>query len=358
MRMFSVFVLAAIAAGCTSQVYEENVGQTQSASTALAGYARLAVGNAKMAGNADLIAIQDDDVYVRRSSPANSAFLAKNKMFDNTDSAIHWFADVNGDGYVDMVKSNDTDYGEIDYFQVRLNDQDGGFGSQQSWNNDQGDDEVTWPGVFADFDGDDNADYVSMVFSNGDVLFRVHLSDGSGFDVETWHTWDSSGNEFIYMGELIGAADVNDDDCADIVWAGASSQQDQIRVMLANSSCDGFEDIETWRDGVASTGSEFTLCDADGDGNADIVRHRSDTSPNKVVVIPSDGVDEFTGSSVWYSGSSLNDGEVHCAQVDGANGDDIIIADSNVQVAISTSSDSFSTPTDWTTNSFLSDWEY
>jgi hypothetical protein len=213
-------------------------------------------------GRADLV-LQRDSGLVGVLASTGTAFAPEAIWDAGLANATHetYFADVDGDGFTDLV-TRDRTTGDIG---VRRSTGAAfvaapGPGPGGAWSTGWG------PGydvLFADVTGDQAADLVGRERATGDVWVLPAAGNAFGPALLWSYGWTS--------GYLLFAADVTGDGKADLIaqyvgpTAGATGD-----VYVAVSTGTQFVFNGRWTFGW-SAGYELTMADADGDGRADLV---------------------------------------------------------------------------------------
>lgn len=235
-------------------------------------------------------------------------------------------ADLNGDGYLDLVVVN---YGVYDNVNVLLGNGDGTFSCCESYSS--GGFEILFSGnwvAIADVNGDGKPDIVvanqcqnaydcsspssvGVLFGNGDGTFQPAV------------TYDSGG----YGASSLVVTDVNGDGDPDIVVGNCGPQggcgTGSIGILLGNG--DGtFQSVTTYGVGGSVVGS-VAAADVNGDGRVDLmVPTTCQSYPACVSVLLGNGDGTFqpasTYSSIGYGGS------VAIADVNGDGKLDLVVA--------------------------------
>ena len=170
--------------------------------------------------------------------------------------------DFNGDGKSDLVNMfNDNGLMSADVhlsngsgFQIqRWESQAGGFWDAQKW-------------ATGDFNGDGKADLVNMFNDNGLMSADVHLSNGSGFEIKRWETKAGS----IWDAQKWMTADVNGDGKADLINIFNDGGLTSVDVHVSTGT--GFE-IQRWetKAGGFWDAQQWSTADVNGDGKADLI---------------------------------------------------------------------------------------
>ncbi|AXF85214.1 Serralysin B [Ephemeroptericola cinctiostellae] len=175
--------------------------------------------------------------------------------------------DFNGDGKADLVNvfndnglmSADVHLSNGTSFQAqRWETKAGGFWDAQKW-------------VTGDFNGDGKADLVNVFNDNGLMSADVHLSNGTSFQAQRWETkagsfWDTQ--KWL-------SADVNGDGKADLINIFNDNGSTSVDVHISTGT--GFQ-IQRWetKAGGFWDAQQWSAADVDGDGKADLINAFSD----------------------------------------------------------------------------------
>ena len=173
-----------------------------------------------------------------------------------------WVAgDFNGDGRDDLAKAfNDNGLASMDVhlsngsgFNIeRWATRQGGFADTQQW-------------LVGDFNGDGRDDLVKPFNDNGLASIDVHLSNGSGFNIERWAT--QQGGFWNSQKWLVG--DFNGDGQDDLAKSFVDNNQATIDIHLAKNSSFVFNRGATRQGGFWDT-QQWIAGDFNGDGRDDL----------------------------------------------------------------------------------------
>ena len=219
------------------------------------------------------------------------------------------FADVDGDGDMDMVAGNHAQNNKL-----YLNDGSGGFplagvaivGSESDF---------TASIAFADVDGDGDMD---LVAANYGQTNKLYLNDGSG--------------SFPLIGTAIGRdidftvditlTDVDGDGDVDMVLGN----EGQTNKLYLNDGSGGFESIGTAIGSEADRTNSIAFADVDGDGDIDMVAGNVGKS-NKLYL--NDGSDGFALTGTAIGSETNNTFSFAFADVDGDGDMDLVAGNSS-----------------------------
>ena len=211
-------------------------------------------------GDVDVLTrIQYQNFLYLSTNMGNGTFAQD--QIGSADSAI--FADVNGDGWVDIVTAS-TSAG----LQVRLNDHGGWFTNVQTIaNSDFAPAQAMWDVVAADVDHDGDLDLMTSSYRTNE-RFNLLLNDGTGHFSMGWQSPAIPGIETVF----IGFADLNGDGFADFVALGNNKDSniwinDQHGAFLGAEAFSGTE--EGWCAGIGHQSA--AIADVNGDGRNDLV---------------------------------------------------------------------------------------
>jgi hypothetical protein len=186
-------------------------------------------------------------------------------------------ADVNGDGYVDLICANNTSQGSSGTLTVLTNDGSGSFVIASSPSVGQNPHSV----VAADVNGDG---YVDLVCGNLNGTLTVLTNDGSGHFTLSSSPSVGRGDsgDYVYS---VAAVDVNGDGKVDLI--SADFDDDELTV-LTNNGSGGF--VLSSSPGVPYLPGSVTAADVNGDGKVDLITANYVSSPvDGITVLTNNG---------------------------------------------------------------------
>ena len=256
---------SSLASGFQNQRWETKTG-------AFWGAQKWTTGDFNGDGKTDLVNIFNDN-----GSMSADMHMSNGKAFQTqrgeTKAGGFWDAqkwatgDFNGDGKTDLVNIfNDNGLMSADIhtsngtgFQIQRGEtKAGGFWDAQKW-------------ATGDFNGDGKTDLVNIFNDNGVMSADVHLSSGTGFKIQRWETaaggfWDAQ--KWL-------SADVNGDGKADLINIFNDNGSTSVDVHLSTGT--GFQ-IQRWetKAGGFWDAQQWSAADVDGDGKADLINAFND----------------------------------------------------------------------------------
>ncbi len=222
-----------------------------------------------------------DLTYGRLSSPNAIKWYARLSSGSAFGNYSEWSADagdagdifltgdVNDDGRADLVYGRIQSSTQVTWY-VRLSNGNG-FGNYSTWANDAGDAGDTFR--LADVNDDGRADLVyGRALDSTTVRWYVRKSNGSSFG--NYSTWANDAGD---VGDLFFLADADADGDADLVYSRAVSST-QVKWWVRRSDGSNFGSLETWSSDAGDRGDLMYVGDASGDGDADLVYGRVNSS--------------------------------------------------------------------------------
>ena len=288
--------------------------------------------------------------------------------FNNVAKGSNAVADVNGDGYLDVLISGETQ-NELPFTHLYLNDGIGDF--IEVLNTDF--DEVSEGTVaFSDIDGDGDQDALVTGKTGTGIVAELYHNDGLGhFSLIEQHTLvevsqsaaafadvDNDGDEDLMITGLnadaqptsnlylndgagnfslsaatfeavsagsIAFANVDGNDGLDVIITGQNSNNTRIARLYLNDGMGGFTESSATFTGV--TNSDLAFADVDGDNDQDVfIMGREGTSSSQLLsrLYLNDGMGGFTSSMAAFE--NMEDGEAAFSDVDGDNDLDLLIS--------------------------------
>ena len=243
-----------------------------------------------------------DLLYGRLSSPNVMKWFERNSNGSAFGGFSEWSSDagnagdifltgdVNNDGRADLVYGRIEAPKQVTWF-VRLSNGTG-FGGFTEWASDAGDSGDTFR--LADVNNDGRADLVyGRALDAKTVRWFVRKSNGSSFG--NFSTWiDDAGD----VGDLFYTADIDHDGDADLVYARAISNT-EVKWFVRRSNGSKFGSLETWNDDAGNKGDLMYVGDANGDGNADLVYGRVNSSSSVTWFFRASNGSKFGSVSTW-----------------------------------------------------------
>jgi RHS repeat-associated protein len=239
-------------------------------------------------GFADLVYDSDDsvkDIHVMLSTGAGFAAdapLGKRTYSYNTNGGGFQMVDVNGDGFADLVYDSDDSVKDI---HVMLSTGTGfaatGFAADAGWGKRLASYNTKGGGFkMADVNGDGLPD---LVYDGDDGYIHVMLNRGTYFDADV--PWGKRAYSYNTNGGGFQMVDVNGDGLADLVYDSDDPVKD-IHVMLSTGT--GFAADAPWGKRTHSyntNGGGFRMVDVNGDGLPDLVYDSDDNVGGDIHVL-------------------------------------------------------------------------
>jgi hypothetical protein len=231
-------------------------------------------------------------------------------------STANLVGDVNGDGNDDVIvwsgATAPPSWGGVSVYLSNGT----GFDARASWRAGSPESPMVSgnTNLVGDVNGDGRDDLIAWTGRSGPSSFGavyVLLSNGTGFDAPAVWRGGSIESPVGSGGTANLVADVNGDDCADlIVWTGVDGPGRWGGIQVALSTCSAFEAETSWLAGspevpVGSGATANLAGDVDGDGYADLIAWSGVTGEGRwggVQVFRSTGT-AFAAPTVWRAGS-------------------------------------------------------
>ncbi len=293
-------------------------------------------------GRVDIIQIRSDSTngsWVGLNTGSNFQIWTSSPMTPGVSNGKYYFADVNGDGKADMIQMRKTGGVSSLWFATAA----GSYNTtpDATINTDTGNGMYEF--YFADVNGDGKSDILGTRTDGILGLFIGH-STGSGFAPGVWTTTPNVTS--LYYGQLY-FVDVNGDGRADMVQIGkdlTSYLWYSVGTGTYNSSANpspphGYDVVITTGTGAATNGGVDVyvpfFADVNGDGRTDLIQTRADSSSGMWV-----GLNNGVGFQYPWSfapmTTSLGQGAIGFADVTGDGADDFVqVATGSTRIAIS-----------------------
>jgi len=163
-------------------------------------------------------------------------------------------ADINADGYMDVISADDTDH-KIAWYE---NDGDGNFGSQQIITTNADEAKSVYA---ADLDGDDNMDVLSASYGDNKIAWYANVNGDGSVWIENVITTNADGAIQVH------AANIDGDDDMDVLSA---SENDDTIAWYENTDGLGTFDIHEISTSQDGSRSVYTA-DINEDGYMDVL---------------------------------------------------------------------------------------
>lgn len=235
---------------------------------------------------------------------APTAMHFRNCCIINTIAA----ADLNGDGFVDIVSGNGQSYD----FTVLINDGAGGFAEPVSHPLD-----IAVTGFVAVATGDVNGDGHQDILVAGHDDFNIQLFTGIGDGTFAAPATFGIGNGLTPR--AVALVDVNGDGKFDVV--SANSNSNDISVLLGDGA-GGFSAAATFA--VGAIPDALSVADVNGDGYADVVT--ANPLSQNLSLLVGDGTGQFGAATLLSVGPDAEPSAVVIADATGDGHADIVTA--------------------------------
>ncbi|UCF05135.1 MAG: VCBS repeat-containing protein [bacterium] len=215
------------------------------------------------------------------------------------------FADVNGDGHLDLVCGNLFQQNKL-----FLNNGDGTFPQQPAWS--AGATMWTTAVALGDIDNDNDLD---LVCGNLGQANELYLNDGDS--LRTVPSWQSIPEE---MTACLALGDINGDGLLDLV-CGSYMEPNTVYMNIGGL----FEETPSWTSQEADTTYSLELGDADGDGDLDLAV--ANEGPNRLYLNLGDSLQS---AAAWSTAPSFQSEGMGFADVDGDGDLDLVFGNQEV----------------------------
>ncbi len=239
------------------------------------------------------------------------------------DEDLDLFADLNGDGLLDWVRTSQTP--SALQWQAGLGG--GAFGAAQTLDP-TGD--IRSNTVAMDLDGDGSLDLlhrVGRIGINGPARWIGHLNNGTGQFAPAQHVGSITSAQRTFNESLLLTGDFDGDGVHDLLCRSNEPQGFGGILSVCYGLGTGFVGVEQVVETPATTTFEVQVGDFDGDGNDDFVVDGSlfPGSPNGILVYRSRGTRAFFPRQSVYEGFGLF-ATIATGDADGDGDDDIFLA--------------------------------
>jgi len=275
-------------------------------------------------GDQDLVVTGRDTGGTQRAilyeSDGDGGFSSLDAGLTAVESGASEFADIDGDGDLDLLIAGDTRPGEL--ATIYENDGSGNFSSI-----DAGLSDVSGAAAeFGDVDGDGDPDLVLIgTDGNGDPQATLYENDGSG-------SFASSGEDLANAEDAsVDLADTDGDGDLDLLITGEVDFSAST-ILYENDGSGSFSQVDAGLDDAQRSDAAFG--DIDGDGDQDLILAGTVNFSPGTVVYENDGSGSFTARSAPLR--AVSRASVELGDID-ADGDlDLVLAGENNDGAATT----------------------
>jgi len=240
-------------------------------------------------GDLDLLILGDDGssfiAELFRNDGLGGYTLITGTPFTGVERGDAVFGDVDGDLDLDLIISGDDGPGQIT--QLFLNDGTGVFteSTTHSFSGVRGNSAL----AMADVDGDSDLDVMLSGWDGSTRVTELHINNGSGV-----FTLDTATSFSAFDGGSIDFADVDGDKDLDVLLTGKESISGKAKTELYINNGSGVftKDITTSFTGVRSSDAKFA--DIDGDSDQDVIISGWDENAGITEIYTNDGLGVFT----------------------------------------------------------------
>lgn len=217
--------------------------------------------------------------------------------FENRVGSVFEIADLNQDGYKDVIYTGATPYQEPGTF-IYLNDGNGVLNQSQSFNYDLTRAEI----IVFDCDNDNDTDFIisGMTSSNNDITLLFKNNGSGNFSSQGFHNNTSS-----YRGKTIVSGDIDKDGDIDVVMFELNNSSNyEIKVLLNNGLGQFVKDTNS--NFNKTSWPTLELGDVNGDNYLDLIISGSRTVNNNIKRVTELYLSDSTGTFHFDSTTNLD----------------------------------------------------